>query len=59
MYYFVKAGMQTKNKVRSNIIKEVGPNKKILDYRYQDPNQVALPEFVMVPLTPRELTAEA
>ena len=49
MYYFVKAGMQTKNKVRSNIINEVGPNKKILDYRYQDPNQVALPEFMMVP----------
>jgi len=41
--------MQSKNKVRDNIINEAGSNKNILDYRQQDPNQVALPEFMTVP----------
>ena len=49
MYYFVNAGMQTKNKVRDNIINEADSNTNILDYRRSDPNQVALPEFMMVP----------
>ena len=39
--------MQTKNKVRDNIINEARSNKNILDYRQQDPNQVASPESMI------------
>ena len=49
MYYFVNAGMQTKNKVRDNTTNKAESNNRILDYRQWDPDQVSLTEFMMVP----------
>ena len=60
MYYFVNAGMQTKNKVRDNIINEADSNTKYSRFPAAGSESSSINRiYDGTRLTPRELTAEA